>query len=171
MTYLYIGRFQPLHNGHMSALHEMVKDGRIIIVIGSAQENWTKKNPFTASERFEMIWNAVTEVMLGAYITMIPMVDIKENNLWVQHIKGMVPSFDAVYSNNPLSRALFKEEGYDVYPEKPDRSWISATKIREIMVSDMADKKDWKILVPDAISEYIEEHDLVSRLREIEKDE
>ncbi|MFH0970944.1 MAG: adenylyltransferase/cytidyltransferase family protein, partial [Candidatus Micrarchaeota archaeon] len=55
-TALVIGRFQPFHNGHLEAIRKMIKDnGKLLLVIGSAQESRTRKNPFSAKERMEMI--------------------------------------------------------------------------------------------------------------------
>ncbi len=53
---LYIGRFQPYHNGHdkmMSIISSNVDE--VIIGIGSSQESYTLYNPFTYEERLRMI--------------------------------------------------------------------------------------------------------------------
>ena len=58
---LYVGRFQPFHNGHKSVVKEALKHcDRLIIAIGSAQESRTKKNPFTFEERRKFIWHALS---------------------------------------------------------------------------------------------------------------
>ena len=44
---LYVGRFQPFHNGHLSIVKEgLAHCARLILVIGSAQESGTEQNPF-----------------------------------------------------------------------------------------------------------------------------
>ena len=56
MTAIFIGRFQPLHRGHLKAIKWILKkEKEIFIIIGSFQESLTKNNPFSFQERKEMI--------------------------------------------------------------------------------------------------------------------
>jgi bifunctional NMN adenylyltransferase/nudix hydrolase len=58
-TIVYIGRFQPFHNGHYSVLQQARKLAKnVICIIGSANEPRTYKNPFTVNERISMIEGA-----------------------------------------------------------------------------------------------------------------
>ncbi len=51
-----VGRFQPFHNAHLALLrHALAIAPRCIVVIGSAHQARTPKNPFTWGERAEMI--------------------------------------------------------------------------------------------------------------------
>ena len=53
---LFVGRFQPFHNGHIHAIGEILEESdELIIVVGSAQMSHEPDNPFTAGERLEMI--------------------------------------------------------------------------------------------------------------------
>ncbi len=53
---VFVGRFQPYHKGHHEAVKYILgKYSELVIVVGSAQENYTWENPFTAGERVEMI--------------------------------------------------------------------------------------------------------------------
>ena len=53
---LFIGRFQPFHNGHMGTVLKALEHGEfVVILIGSADEPRSLKNPFTYEERREMI--------------------------------------------------------------------------------------------------------------------
>lgn len=59
---VFIGRFQPLHNGHKKVIETALEIAeKVIIVMGSADQPRTPKNPWTASERADMIiaedWN------------------------------------------------------------------------------------------------------------------
>ena len=59
---LFVGRFQPFHNGHLHAVKfALGKVDVLWIAIGSAQKSYEKKNPFTAGERLTMI-KAVLDV-------------------------------------------------------------------------------------------------------------
>ena len=53
---LIIGRFQPLHNGHLEVIRKVSAEcDHVIIGIGSAQSSHTSENPFTAGERYLMM--------------------------------------------------------------------------------------------------------------------
>lgn len=61
MIAVYIGRFQPFHNGHMKVVkHALCNYRKLIICLGSAQESGTAKNPFTPYERLKLIRGALT---------------------------------------------------------------------------------------------------------------
>ena len=53
---LIIGRFQPLHNGHMEVIRKCAAESKdLTIGIGSAQYSHECDNPFTAGERYLML--------------------------------------------------------------------------------------------------------------------
>jgi nicotinamide-nucleotide adenylyltransferase len=138
----------------------------IIVGIGSAQISHTIENPFTAGERLLMVSKSIEEFDVKAYI--VPLEDIYRNDLWVAHVKSMVPPFSRVYSNNPLVIRLFKEEGMEV-KECPlyQRDRYSGTEIRRRILAG----EEWKHLVPEAVIEVIEEVNGVERLKEISQDD
>ena len=74
---LYIGRFQPFHKGHLSVVREALNHcEKLIIVVGSAQEFGTKKNPFTFELRKEFILRGLRG--LGKDVCIIPINDRPE---------------------------------------------------------------------------------------------
>ncbi|MCX8176649.1 MAG: adenylyltransferase/cytidyltransferase family protein, partial [Candidatus Bathyarchaeota archaeon] len=61
----YIGRFQPVHNGHIYAIrYALGRVKELIIGIGSAQFSHEVENPFTAGERFTMLRLGLDEVKI-----------------------------------------------------------------------------------------------------------
>ena len=51
MKALFVGRFQPLHKGHLQVFQNISKEyDEVIIGIGSSQYSDTSKNPFTSKE-------------------------------------------------------------------------------------------------------------------------
>jgi nicotinamide-nucleotide adenylyltransferase len=59
---LYVGRFQPFHNGHLDAIKYALNSvDELVIVIGSAQYSHHSHNPFTAGERLTMVRRALDE--------------------------------------------------------------------------------------------------------------
>jgi nicotinamide-nucleotide adenylyltransferase len=161
---LVIGRFQPFHRGHLEVIRKISKEcDTVTIGIGSAQFSHTLENPFTAGERHLMISRAMKDEGLEDYF-LVPIVDINRYAVWVAHVVSLVPPFQAIYSNNALTRRLFEEAGYEVR-DSPlfNRQLYSGTEIRRRMVAG----EDWRPAVPRAVAEVIEEVDGVNRLREL----
>ncbi|HDD42843.1 MAG: nicotinamide-nucleotide adenylyltransferase [Thaumarchaeota archaeon] len=163
---LFVGRFQPPHLGHIHAIRSALEDcDELIIVIGSAQYSHTLENPFTAGERIEMIREALAEEKIDLKrILLIPVPDVGEHSIWVSRVRSFCPSFDVVYTNNPLVKRLFQEEGFEVKPiNLYHRDLEMGTKIRErILRGD-----EWESLVPKCVARYIREIGGVERIREI----
>jgi nicotinamide-nucleotide adenylyltransferase len=166
MAGLMIGRFQPFHNGHLQVIRWIAeREEQIIIGIGSAQESHTMSDPFTAGERYEMVHEALKNEGIGE-LFIVPMEDLNRNSLWVAHVISLSPSFDSVYTNNPLVQELFEEYApvkKVVSPPTFKRKVLTGRKIREFMVEG----KDWRSYVPGAVADVIERVDGVERIRNI----
>lgn len=166
---LFLGRFQPYHNGHHAVIKQICESREIdelIIAIGSAQESHTLKDPFTAGERIMMITKALQDLkpLITTYV--LPIEDIARNSLYVAHIRSLTPPFEIVYSNNSLVQQLFAERGITVRPlPYIERDQWDGTKIRELMLHSDA----WRSYVPQAVARVIEEIKGVERLRHIHK--
>lgn len=161
-----IGRMQPVHNGHIQVIESILDEvDEIIIGIGSAQLSHSLKDPFTAGERVVMMNQALADIGVDSsryYI--IPMQDINFNALWVSHVKMLTPPFSVVYSENPLVKQLFAEEGYEVkQPPLYDRLHLSGTEVRNRIIED----KNWQELVPDATVKLINEINGDKRLKNL----
>ena len=161
---LLLGRFQPFHLGHLEVVRKIAKEcDELIIGIGSAQISHTFENPFTAGERHLMISRALREEGIKDYF-LVPIVDINQYGIWVSHVRSMVPPFQRVYTNNPLTKRLFSEAGYEVSASPLfNRSHYSGTEIRNRMVAG----DDWRRFVPRAVAEVIDSIDGVKRIREL----
>jgi len=165
---LYVGRFQPFHLGHLSAVKSILEDvEELVIVVGSAQYSHTTANPFTAGERLMMIRLALVEANLNcSRVWIVPVPDVHLHMLWVAALEGYTPKFDIVYSNEPLTRRLFTEAGYKVKEIRFfERKVYSSTDIRAKMIKG----EDWKELVPKSVAAFITEIDGVNRLTDLTK--
>lgn len=152
MKALFIGRFQPFHLGHL----EVVKNGLdqfdfIYIGIGSSQESNTNDNPFSYSERKEMIsW--VLEAEKISSFEIIPIPDIFDPPRWVDHVFSFIDDFSVVITNNGLTEGLFKEKGYRINtPGFFHKESYSGKKIRELIRND----EPWQDLVHPKIVSYL----------------
>jgi len=167
---LYVGRFQPVHLGHMECVkYAMNRCNEVIIVIGSAQASHTLENPFTAGERISMLRLALQENDFDLRkIIIVPVEDTLNNNhsIWVSKIKSMTPKFDVVFTNSPLTERLFKEENVKV-ERIPfvNRENYNGTNIRKLIIEDGY----WKDLVPKSVYEYIKEIRGDERLKHLMK--
>jgi nicotinamide-nucleotide adenylyltransferase len=163
---LYVGRFQPFHLGHLSAIDAAIKEvDELVIVIGSAQYSHKANNPFTAGERLTMIRHALEEANVDySKHWIVPVPDVHLHMLWVSALEGYTPKFQVVFSNEPLTRRLFKEAGY-VVKDIPffERQQYMSTVVREKMLEG----NSWTKLVPKAVAEFITEIDGVNRLRDL----
>ncbi len=164
MRGLLIGRFQPFHRGHLAVVREIRErrpEAPLLIGIGSAEESYTWKNPFTAGERFEMISRAIDEAGLSR-VEVVPIADIRRHALWVRYLEGLLPGFDRVYTNNPLTRLLFERSGYEVErPTLVDRRRFEGIGVRERIASG----RGWKELLPPSVARYLAEIGAPARLR------
>ena len=165
---LYVGRFQPFHMGHLSAVKAVLEDvDELVIVVGSAQYSHTVANPFTAGERLVMVRLALEEAGLDSNrVWVVPVPDVHLHMLWVSALEGYTPKFDVVYSNEPLTRRLFTEAGCKVKGIRFfERKVYSSTDIRAKMIKG----EDWKNLVPRSVAAFIIEIDGVNRLSDLTK--
>ncbi len=150
----------------MDAIKDVLKKiDELVIVIGSAQYSHTLNNPFTAGERLVMIRNALQEANVDlSKIWIVPVPDVHLHMLWVSAVEGYTPKFKVLYSNEPLTRRLFMEAGYDVENIKLfERQMYSSTLVRErMLIGD-----SWSSLVPKSVAEFINKIDGVNRLRDL----
>jgi nicotinamide-nucleotide adenylyltransferase len=134
-------------------------------MIGSSNQSHTLENPFTAGERISMIRLALNEegISTSSYC-IIPVYDLNIHALWVSHVYSMVPKFDVVYSNEPLTRRLFLEAGFQVKSISfYMRDKLSATNIREKMFKN----GNWRDLIPSSVSKYIIDIDGLNRIKDL----
>jgi nicotinamide-nucleotide adenylyltransferase len=165
---LFVGRFQPFHKGHLQAVKEILNEvDELIVVVGSAQYSHRVDNPFTTGERIMMIRKALEEEKVDLKrIWIVPVPDVHIHIVWVSVVESYTPRFDVVYSNEPLTRRLFIEAGYEVKPIPfHKREIYSATEIRKRMLSG----ENWEELVPKSVASLIKEIGGVERLRDLTK--
>lgn len=165
---LFVGRFQPFHMGHLKAVKDILeKLDELVIVVGSSQYSHRMDNPFTAGERVTMIRRALEEEGISpSRYWILPVPDVHVHMTWVAQVVGYTPKFTVVYTNDPLSRRLFIEAGYEVKPVPfHKRELYSATEIRKRMLNG----KNWEELLSSSVVQFIKEIDGVERLRDLAK--
>lgn len=166
---LFIGRFQPLHKGHLSSIKSCLKYiDELIIAIGSADKSFELKNPFTAGERLEMIRETTKEELKTDYqkIILIPVPDLGIHRLWTYNMDLLVPRYDIIFTNDLFTEILFKERKINVInPQLINRQVLSATEVRCRIAQD----KQWQELVSKQTASLINEINGIERIKALSK--
>ena len=152
MNGLLIGRFQPFHLGHLSAIQfALSKVDKLWIGLGSSNKPIAKDNPFTATERKEMILSSIDSSMKEKIsIYFIP--DVDNHVRWIEKIDAIVPSFDIVFSNDDLTKHLYAKRSTKISSIPfSNREILSGTRIRDLIVSD----QKWDDLVPNGTKNFL----------------
>jgi len=142
MRSLIIGRFQPLHLGHVKMIeYAAAKSKFLTIGLGSCNLCDTYENPFTAEEREHMIKESVS-IETPYEIKRIP--DFGDPPRWAAWIADNI-NFDAVMTNSPCEKEIFTKAGKKVI-DIPffDRQQYSASEVRDRILAD----DNWVELLP-----------------------
>ena len=84
---VYVGRFQPFHRGHLALLQRALELApACVVVLGSAYQARTPKNPFTWQERAEMIRLALPAEQRER-VHFLPVRDYYDESRWVAAVR------------------------------------------------------------------------------------
>ena len=101
-----VGRFEPFHQAHQALLREALQLApRVVVVIGSAHQARTPKNPFTWTERAEMIRLATPEAD-RARLHFVPVRDYYDMARWVRAVTRGVDEAMAAMQPRPGVRVV-----------------------------------------------------------------
>ncbi len=161
---LLVGRFQPFHKGHLHTVQFALKKvGTLWIAVGSAEKSFEQRNPFTAGERLAMIKAALdmNKINPKRWIA-VPVNDVNVHSLWVSQVDMLIPRYDVVFTNDPFSSMLFKENGKKVMKiPYLKRKILEGTEIRRRITNN----ENWQVLLPKHVKEIINEIDGINRIK------
>ncbi len=162
---LFIGRFQPFHMGHYNAIKKLLKKyGEVVVVIGSSEDSYTRDNPFTCGERIEMIRSSFPKSDI-VKLVIVPVPDVNDNRIWVDHLMMHIPEIHNVYSNNQLVKMLFSQHGILVKSiEFRERDRKEGETIRKLMAEN---NEEWRKDVPKKVADYLDSIEADKRIRKI----
>lgn len=161
---LTIGRYQPLHKGHLSVFKQMDEECESIMIgVGSAQIERESENPLSGGERITMIRRVLENRDIGPY-EIYPIPDINCYPAWPYYVKAILPSFDCLFVHSETVLRLFKGTRTKLRRVKEfNKDEWSATEVRRRIRKD----KEWKHLVPEEVGEFLEEINIKERLRPV----
>lgn len=88
--WIFLGRFQPFHIGHMSIVDEILRNyDRLILIIGSAEKSGTEENPWTLEEREEII-RATIPLELQERMDIVWLADTADDDVWGMNLQNLV---------------------------------------------------------------------------------
>ena len=88
-TGVFIGRFQPFHDGHQKAIEYMIQNSMYpVIIIGSSDTYGTKRNPYHISDRIHMLRSVFMEKYPFLKIYAIP--DCDSDELWMEELEHVL---------------------------------------------------------------------------------
>lgn len=159
---LFIGRFQPVHTGHLSvALRALDRHDHLIIAIGSSNRSRRHQNPFTFEERREM-WERSLGPQVLRRVSFIPLDDnLYSDNEWIAQVRHRVNELCRLKFGSEKKIALtghmkddtsyylrfFPEWESDLHDEQ--YHVLSSTEIREFFYTELLKRKGNGVLSLD----------------------
>lgn len=161
MKALFIGRFQPLHKGHLGVITDLLKNHEEVIIGIGCCNTCNEKNPFC----FEEVAQMINESIKGNY-KIIKIDDCANDTEWVNKIKEAIGKDYEVYSGNEWVEDLFKKEGVAVKQLDRTEGGLSATQVRELIKKN---DNSWINLVPEGTISVINRIGGADRIKKISK--
>lgn len=159
---VYIGRFQPFHNGHLSVVQRSLEVAQhLLILTGSHLAAPDTRNPWSSEEREEMIRAALPEQWQHR-ISFIPIRDhLYSDNLWLTEIQQKVLEETGDEAQIVLVGHRKDRSSYylDLFPqwdflEVPRLETIHSTAIRAAYFSDVNDSS-YVTALPEGVADYL----------------
>lgn len=162
---IFIGRFQPFHYAHKEVIDIAFSLSKnVILVLGSAQHERTIKNPFSASEREQMI-RASFDEELQDHLYFIPIIDLYNDVKWT---RAVTQGVDAVLASTVASKRIglighFKDESSYYLRLFPNwelieldnlKNALSATPLREKYYQGEIDQEHFPVLVQEFLKDF-----------------
>lgn len=158
---IFIGRFQPFHLAHLQTVEiALGMSQRLIMVIGSAQDERTRKNPFTTTERQHMILNSLAPAQRDR-ICFVPIIDWHNDQKWCAAVKAGVAQYTRMDERIGLIGHFKDDSSYylRLFPEwslvelDSLQQSLSATPIREEYFAGRIDQAH----LPTAVSSFLKD--------------
>ena len=148
---VFIGRFQPYHNGHQHIISQgLLHAEHIIVLCGSSHLPASHRNPWSYQERKSMILNSFSAEE-AKRITVLPLMDSPYNDVvWIQSVQtivnGVVQALNTIPHQTPKIALIGHSKDYSSFYLKMFPQWhsievdnlndINATALRDAYFAD-----------------------------------
>jgi nicotinamide-nucleotide adenylyltransferase len=112
---LILGRFQPFHKGHLYLIKKALKQAdKVVIAVGSSNK-YDHDNPLTYRTRLKILKKVIAEEGLEEkIITIIPLADNPNDDLWLKQLLKKTGGFNIVFGNNAWPNGILKKAGFQI---------------------------------------------------------
>src|SRR5262245_29257619 len=159
---VFIGRFEPFHNGHYAVVSRALKVARqVIVLIGSANKPRTIRNPWNVSEREVMIRAAFPDD--ASRLTVRPLRDRLYNDpLWVTDVQRIVADATQATRSPKIGLIGHRKDRSSYYLEmfpqwemvnSPNVAGVSASDLREYLFAGGSGDLGKDLLIKAAVPE------------------
>lgn len=159
---LFVTRTQPLHNGHVACLTQMLQEvEEIVVVIAMAERSHQPTNIATGGERLAMLLPVLEELAPGKYyLAALPYSDYYMENLY--ELESLLPAFQYIYTTNPGTMAMAATGGYPVKTFNTGLP-VSSTLVRDCMLQGLP----YQQYVPPTVYKQLQQTGMATRLQQI----
>ena len=166
-TIVYIGRFQPLHNAHLVMLQRAVMLAKqVIVIVGSADQPRTVKNPFTTDERIALIRAGISRYVPSSGVNFVFETNedtVYNNGAWCVRVQNLVSKHTKKTDKIAIigHRKDNSSEYLDMFPQwyfvdQPLIEPLHATQIRDVYFTPDVCNMNWfKGVVPESVVEFL----------------
>lgn len=174
-TLVLIGRFQPLHSAHLEIIKRATAlTDQLVVIVGSAKQPRTYKNPFTFAERREMILDATRGLDLQVYVESNTDT-IYNDQAWAVRVQGIVSKYRVLggagvgiighkKDDSSFYLDMFPQWGYEnVDKIEP----LSAVDIRDLYFKTDVNMKFVRAVVPESTFGFLETFRTGAEFRQI----
>ena len=125
---IFIGRFQPYHNGHHHIIsHGLTQAEKMIVLCGSAHLPPSHRNPWSFNERKAMILNSFSKEE-AERITLLPLMDSPYNDArWIQSVQtivnGVIQALNTMPHNTPNCALIGHQKDHSSFYLKMFPQW------------------------------------------------
>ena len=137
-TLMLIGRFQPLHNAHLEIIKRCTAlTDQLVIVVGSANQPRTYKNPFTFEERKRMILDATRGLNLRVYVE-ANTDTIYNDQAWAVRVQGIHSKYRILGTKDGIIGHKKDESSFylDMFPQW---EFVDVEQIEPLGATDIRD--------------------------------
>lgn len=172
---VFIGRFQPLHNAHVEIIRKAKELAeKVIVVVGSANQPRTFKNPFSFEERKKLLCeNCGDLIVYSNYDTLY------NDEAWVVRVQDIVASSTEEKEKIAIIGHKKDESSFylDMFPQwdlvhVPLIEELNASQIRELYFRSDFNPNFIKSVVPDStfnfLLEFAKTEEYQQIIREVE---